>query len=120
MSEPWRHKAACNGQPTNWWFPDATGPANPNTQRALALCAGCDVQVQCLAHAQDKPEMHGIWGGLTPRQRLGLRTRLPQITHGTESGYQRHLYYGQNPCPDCRAAHTAIQRAKRQRLKESS
>lgn len=119
MSEPWRHKAACNGQPTNWWFPDTTGPRNPLTARALNLCRTCEVQTHCLEHAQTKPERYGIWGGLDERQRLGLRARRPVIiSHGTESGYQKHLKYGQPPCQPCRDAHTDRQR--RTRLKESS
>lgn len=120
MSEPWRHRAACNGHDTNWWFPDKTGPDNPYTRRALALCHGCPVQLPCLAHAQAKPEKHGIWGGLTERQRYGLRARPPIISHGTESGYQKHLKHGQEPCEPCRTAHTETQRTKRARLKETS
>ena len=114
MSEPWRHRAACGGQDTSWWFPDKTGAHNATTARALALCRSCPVQTPCLTHAQDAPEYHGIWGGMTPEQRRGLRRRTIAITqHGTRQGYTAHLRYGEIPCGPCKAANTAIQAAQR-------
>lgn len=118
MSDPWRHKAACDGQDTAWWFPDKTGAYNPATAKAVAICRTCPVQADCLAHAQDKPEYHGIWGGLTPEQRRGLRRRVT-IEHGTRQGYGAHLRYGQPPCAACRRANTEIQAAQR-RIRERS
>jgi len=117
MSEPWRHKAACDGQDTNLWFPDTTGPHNPNTARALATCRRCEVQLQCLAYAQDKPELHGIWGGLTEGQRRGMRHGNPPIEHGTRHGYNQHLSYGRPTCRACRTAHAEYQAATR-RIRE--
>ena len=116
MSEPWRHKAACSGKDTAYWFPEQTGPYNPATARAVAICRSCPVQLACLAHAQEQPEHHGIWGGLTPAQRLGMR-RNPVIEHGTNHGYNRHLHYGQPACELCKRAHAEYQDAKR-RIRE--
>ena len=112
MSEPWRHKAACNGEDTSWWFPEKSGSHNPATARALALCRACPVQAPCLAQAQDNPELHGIWGGLTPEQRRGLR-RTITIEHGTRQGYSAHLRYGQPPCEPCRRVNAEIQSEQR-------
>jgi WhiB family transcriptional regulator, redox-sensing transcriptional regulator len=33
------------------------------------VCAGCRVRRQCLAFAQRTRQVHGIWGGLTERER---------------------------------------------------
>ena len=112
MSEPWRHRASCDGEDTSWWFPDKTGACNPATARAVAICKTCPVQQACLTHAQELPEHHGIWGGLTPEQRRGLRRRVT-ITHGTRQGYGAHLRYGQIPCEPCKRANTEIAAAQR-------
>lgn len=66
----WRDEAACVGFPTDWWFPDGNEGLHPE---AAALCAGCTVQQECLAHAMRLPERHGHWGGLSMRERQRLR-----------------------------------------------
>lgn len=38
------------------------------TERALAVCAVCEIREQCLDYAMRHGE-HGIWGGLTEEQR---------------------------------------------------
>ena len=43
--------------------------------RARAICAGCPVHDECLDHALDVGEPHGIWGGLNELQRRRLRQR---------------------------------------------
>jgi WhiB family redox-sensing transcriptional regulator len=40
---------------------------------ARAICAGCLVRDSCLAHALEHDERHGVWGGLSPRERGQLR-----------------------------------------------
>lgn len=40
---------------------------------ARRLCKGCPVQTACLAYAVARPELEGIWGGCTERQRAELR-----------------------------------------------
>lgn len=40
-------------------------------EQARAICAGCPVREACLAAGI--AEDHGIWGGLTPRERRVLR-----------------------------------------------
>lgn len=117
MSEPWRHKAACNGHDTSLWFPESPG-INPRTERAVAICRSCPVAVQCLQHAQSRPEVFGIWGGLTERERRGLRNRRTgAIAHGTQTGYLQHYEWGEPACADCKRAHNEYQRARR-RIRE--
>ena len=52
--------------------PDAFHPEQHETARASAaaqVCGRCEAREACLQFALDNDERHGIWGGLTPRQR---------------------------------------------------
>jgi hypothetical protein len=40
--------------------------------RALRLCQGCPLRAACLEHALVRPELFGIWGGMTVGQRIRL------------------------------------------------
>jgi WhiB family redox-sensing transcriptional regulator len=42
---------------------------------AKAVCAACPVQEQCLDFAMRLRITHGVWGGLTERERRLLRRR---------------------------------------------
>lgn len=43
---------------------------------AKRVCATCPVQHPCLAYAMDNGIGHGIWGGLTEKERRRLKKRL--------------------------------------------
>lgn len=45
-------------------------------RRAKLICARCPVRAQCLEAALVGEERHGIWGGLSPRER---RQQLAEI-----------------------------------------
>ncbi|MEU6625095.1 WhiB family transcriptional regulator [Streptomyces litmocidini] len=47
--------------------------------RAKALCTGCPVRAECLAHALDGRIEHGVWGGMTERERRALLKRRPLV-----------------------------------------
>ena len=65
---PWRARAACRGL-TAVMFPGAPGEHRPvDYAPALALCERCPVVELC--RAAGARERHGMWGGLTPRQRF--------------------------------------------------
>jgi WhiB family redox-sensing transcriptional regulator len=64
-------QAACAGAPVDLFFPDPTRPDARDMEQARAICAGCPVREACLAAGI--AEDHGIWGGLTPRERRVLR-----------------------------------------------
>lgn len=123
MTSPWRHLAACLNKPTDYWFPRQTRTTTsitPAAQKAIATCKTCPVATQCLDHAMTKPESHGIWGGLTAEQRRGLRQRHQHtIVHGTNTGYNTHLRWGEEPCTECRRAHTEYSAAIRRIRKRS-
>lgn len=65
----WHRDAACAEHPTVTFFPTRGEDIRP----ALAVCAGCLVRSECLAHALEHDEHHGIWGGTSERQRRRLR-----------------------------------------------
>ncbi|MFE5299972.1 WhiB family transcriptional regulator [Streptomyces sp. NPDC056632] len=47
--------------------------------RAKALCTGCPVKAECLAYALDRRVDHGVWGGMTERERRALLKRRPTV-----------------------------------------
>ena len=53
------------------WWQDAED--SEETVTALRVCATCPVQQICLSVAMDNDERHGVWGGLTARQRKEMR-----------------------------------------------
>ena len=67
----WRSRAACRGADLTVFFPGRGESAEP----ARRICASCPVRQECLAFALSHGEVHGIWGGLTVRDRRALRTR---------------------------------------------
>ena len=76
----WRLRAACVGCDPATFFPDTIGKgpgrlASKLKAEALALCAGCEVTVECLTFALARSEYQdfGIWGGVTASRRRELR-----------------------------------------------
>lgn len=67
--EPWTDGALCTQVDADLWFP----VQGASTKEARAICARCDVRLQCLEYALAHNERTGIWGGLTERQRRDLR-----------------------------------------------
>ena len=71
--DSWRQAAACRGCDGDTFYPEtAEGVAV-----AKRICAGCKVREMCLETALRNQERHGVWGGLTERERarLGRRSR---------------------------------------------
>jgi hypothetical protein len=54
--------------------PDAALAAAGTVRRLATITSelACPVRGECLAHALAIGERHGVWGGLTTSQRLGL------------------------------------------------
>ncbi|MFI5987709.1 WhiB family transcriptional regulator [Streptomyces sp. NPDC051555] len=71
----WRRRARCVGQ-TDLFF--ATTSAVSRAQ-AVAVCAACTVQTECLAVALDSRATHGIFAGTTPQWRNELLQRRPAV-----------------------------------------
>jgi len=61
------------------WFTDE----NENWQSyrtAKELCKRCPVKNECLVYAVVAQEPFGIWGGLSPHERVMLRRKSPSIS----------------------------------------
>lgn len=65
----WRDRAACLDADPGIFFPRSVD----DHLEAVALCHGCPVQHECLAHALTAPERDGIWGGKTEDERRSIR-----------------------------------------------
>jgi WhiB family transcriptional regulator, redox-sensing transcriptional regulator len=61
----WRQLAACKGVDPEVFHPSEEEDPAP----AKAVCAECPVREACLEHALAVREKHGVWGGLTERER---------------------------------------------------
>lgn len=66
----------CTEKDPELWFPkrDLYREAD-DQERAEKLCAGCPLAAQCLDYALSAREEHGIWGGMTAKDRLDLLNR---------------------------------------------
>ena len=71
--DTWLNLAACREIETDVFFPEKGANANA----ARLICAGCEVRSNCLAAALRQNERHGMWGGLTHRERRPLRRQVP-------------------------------------------
>lgn len=53
---------------------ETAGPRIRREYAAKKICGDCPVRPHCLAHALNTPEPHGVWGGMTERERAGTKT----------------------------------------------
>ena len=65
----WQADALCREYPKVHWF----GVSDKGSSAAKAVCERCLVRQECLAYAMADPNLEGIWGGLTRRERNHLR-----------------------------------------------
>jgi WhiB family transcriptional regulator, redox-sensing transcriptional regulator len=70
----WRERAACCGTDLDVFFPERGQTAEPARQ----VCAACPVRQPCLEYALSNRITHGIWGGLTERERRPLQSAWVQ------------------------------------------
>lgn len=108
---PWADQAACADTNPNLFFPDRGGSA----RQAKTVCQACPVRAECLDYARRWHIVHGVWGGLTWRQRRHLPPRPypPRVPppHGTEARYHAGCH-----CNDCLFGHRqTVVEYKRQR-----
>ena len=87
----WQDNAACRDQPHDYWYAEKHKEgAQQLLRQGKAICAECPVRAECLEHAVINNERHGVWGGLSPRQRQPLRRGRVIVRH----------------CPTCDAGFT--------------
>ncbi|MFA3842974.1 WhiB family transcriptional regulator [Streptomyces aureus] len=73
--ETWWDRAACRATDPEELFVE--GAAQSGAKR---VCTTCPVKTECLAHALDQRIEHGVWGGMTERERRALLRRRPTVT----------------------------------------
>jgi WhiB family redox-sensing transcriptional regulator len=70
----WRASAACRYVDPDLHFPIAHTPGwLEQIDDAKQVCAGCPVRKACLEWALKTGQSAGVWGGLSERERKGLR-----------------------------------------------
>lgn len=67
-AQDWRRKAKCPGSSANF-FPER----GESIKEAKAVCGTCEVRQECLEFAIRIKVAHGIWGGLSERERRSYR-----------------------------------------------
>ena len=73
----WREDALCAQMvreglaDPDWWFPEQHKPSELR-DIARSICLRCPVKEPCLDWAVKLPELHGIWGGLSVKQRRSI------------------------------------------------
>lgn len=84
--EPWRYRAKCRGLDTELWYP----PRDKNQYKDVAsiskaVCMGrdglpeCPVRKECLLYADANDDTHGIWGGMSHRERNALKRKAKKL-----------------------------------------
>lgn len=70
----WLDAGACKGADPELFFPVAVGVVGQR-QAAVAqrICERCQVRRECFEFAMENRQMHGIWGGTTPEDRIRFR-----------------------------------------------
>lgn len=78
----WMDAAACQGLPLEMFF---TEREDGGCEPARAVCRGCAVQAECLAYALEHHVDHGLWGGLSVKQRQRIRRQRARRTPARRS-----------------------------------
>lgn len=82
----WYSDAICAQTDPECFYPEKGG----SVRTAKKTCAGCPVRSDCLQFALDNDERHGIWGGLSERERRRLKRGSRRPAHP-----YRHLDLGE-------------------------
>ena len=69
VDQDWRAHASCARFDPDLFF----SPGALEHKMAKRICRECPVRRDCLAYAMEEPVDHGVWGGLTERERRRAR-----------------------------------------------
>lgn len=67
----WYERALCREVDGEIFYPEKGGTVEP----AKAVCRNCEVRRECLSDALDRNDQHGVWGGLSEKERRQLKRR---------------------------------------------
>lgn len=76
MNADWRQDAACADKPPKYWFE----PLFYGIGRAI--CDDCAVRSACLDYALTNRIWHGMWAGLSERERVRVVRKRRQVETG--------------------------------------
>lgn len=118
----WVQHGLCRGMDTAIFFPTRGEPLD----EARAVCAQCPVRAECLDYALTTFQKHGVWGGLSERERRARRMALhiqrqqTPADHGTRTMFARHKaapdVWGP-PCEACAIAERTYNTERRRLYK---
>jgi WhiB family transcriptional regulator, redox-sensing transcriptional regulator len=69
----WQARGLCQQTDPEAFFPEKGGSTRP----AKRVCRACEVRAECLEYALAHDERFGIWGGVSERERRGLKRQVP-------------------------------------------
>lgn len=72
--------ALCAQTDPELFFPE-TQQAYIQINQAKAICANCDIRLECLQEALTYEYTDGIWGGTTPTERARLGSALSGLPY---------------------------------------
>lgn len=64
-------EAACRNEDLELFF-----AVDGREEEAKAVCRRCSVRWECLTYALETRQRHGVWGGLTPEERVLLVRKI--------------------------------------------
>lgn len=70
MTHAWLSEAACHDMPVETFFPETVRGARPDWTEAREVCSLCTVVAACRDYAIAGRIREGMYGGLTPDERL--------------------------------------------------
>lgn len=112
----WMADAKCRGADRLLFYPpeNSRGDAPTYYKQGKAICAACPVQEQCLRISLLNGEQHGLWGGLTPRERNKVDNyQRWQVCVKCSSGF--YYFIGtsrRNVCGQCHKNHDRNQESR--------
>lgn len=65
----WQEQALCAQTGADFFFPEP----GSSVREAKRICGMCEMRSACLEYALNNDERFGVWGGLSEKERLGLR-----------------------------------------------
>jgi WhiB family redox-sensing transcriptional regulator len=87
----WRYDAKCQGEDTELFFPPRDKDLyKPIADAAKAICNGkdgrppCPVRKQCLKEAIVTDELHGIFGGMSHRERNAMKRKYTKLGYSLD------------------------------------
>jgi WhiB family transcriptional regulator, redox-sensing transcriptional regulator len=76
----WQDQALCTQTDPAIFFVEKGASTRP----AKRVCMSCEVRAECLEYALDTDQMHGVWGGMSDRERRRLKRQRAASPQSTE------------------------------------